>query len=343
MRRNGLRNGRDGGLRGFLDVQTSPTDDSTQRLFISLILHQHPFNMEAKMVTAARTSIGFLVIAVGFATHSNAQGSPSKGGTETETFAKKGVGKALRWGEPGARVGGVDLIKVPTVQNELSLSAKQVEQIGLIYGNETARLAEAAKARARAIESGQQAGPLSVDKSLTEADVLTILSTKQRERFREIQLQHLGVKAFRRTDVIERLNLSLYQQESIGSVFSELEQAKTQLADGKRQALGEFQERRAQLSAERYFNPNASKQRLRDIEKHLDDVTSAIEKYDARHQRSERELEPRAKKEIGRILTKRQRDQFDNMLGAPFDFVNMPLVNQVDKPEPGPTSARKTQ
>jgi hypothetical protein len=244
--------------------------------------------------------------------------------------------KRLRWGDPGAAVTGCDLIQVPTVQKELKLTDKQKKQVLQAYEQQQVRGAKIIQEREEARRAGQPIpGPIPVDTKPTEAAIIAALSPDQRRRFQQIRFQHAGVQVFRRDDVARTLNLSDDQRLFVKSVLEELSAGEEELLKIGDDTVERAREAEISISRDRYeaVQAKVSKKNLDKIKQRSDLNQDTLEKRFAMEDRLKLDLRQKAKKAIVGSLTRRQRENFDKMLGTPFDFTKMPFVDEAPEPE----------
>ena len=220
-------------------------------------------------------------------------------------FAGIGEGQ-LGIGGPGEGI-KLALLRLPSVQKELELTAKQKSEIARI-GDET----KVAKKTIDAESKGQQkAKGEAIPKGLpdpaaeardvalaelegqAESSLKKLLDPKQRARLAEIALQVEGPRAFLKPELIGGLDLNDDQVEQIQGI------------------LGVVREQQDQAKA---------------IQKRAADLgTFALEKVTKEQQKAQLrafvlKVGKKGMAEIGKVLSKKQRDKYTKMLGEPFDL-----------------------
>ena len=150
----------------------------------------------------------------------------------------------------------------------------------------------------------------------TETAVLRVLDPKQRTRVSQIKLQGQGLNAFRTPELINALKIPEIRAQEISDILDGQNQA-------RRDAFGQMREVFAQFAGNNGNNggrPN--RQQMQDLmanpefQAKRDAVQKKIDAATAT-------LEETTKAQIARLLTKKQRDQYDKMLGEPFDIAKL--------------------
>ncbi len=224
--------------------------------------------------------------------------------------ALAGVGQGqLGIGGPGEGV-KLALLRLPAVQKELKLTDKQKTAIdGLADRTKAARKeVDAAskgqeKAKGEAIpkdmpdpaRDAREAALAELEAS-AEGSLRKLLDADQRSRLAEIALQAEGPRAFLRPEVIRALDIDDAQldqiREILGAVREQQDQAKA------------IQKRSAELG------------------------TAGLEKVAKEQQKAQLRgaayrVGRRAMAEIGKILSKKQKDKYTRMLGEQFDLAGL--------------------
>jgi len=179
----------------------------------------------------------------------------------------------------------------------------------------------------------------------------SVLSPKQRERLDQILLRAKGPMAVTEPEIMDRLNLAPTQRQQILMIKEQLEQLQDQAGDMRRQVFRSAWENRdennnddqgnrrrtpggdAQQGEAQQANADRNQADSDDDDDddrgrrgrgrfEIDDATRA--RLEQLSEQSE-QLEQRALAEIARVLTRRQKDRFNNMLGEPFDFSQLDL------------------
>ena len=220
-------------------------------------------------------------------------------------FAGIGQGQ-LGIGEPGEGV-KLALLRLPAVQKELKLTETQKAEVARL-GDETKAAKKEVdsaskgqdKAKGEPIPKGQpdpaRDAAFADLESRAEASLRKLLDAGQRARLSEIALQAEGPRAFLKPELIRALDLIDDQVEQIqgilGAVQEQQEQAKA------------IQKRSAELG------------------------TIALEKVAKEQQKAQfrgiaLKVGKKAMSEIGKVLSKKQKDKYTKMLGEPFDLAGL--------------------
>ncbi len=212
-------------------------------------------------------------------------------------------------GEPGEGL-KLALLKLPAVQKELKLSAKQKAEI--------TRIGTEAKTAKKAIDAESKGKPkakrednpegmpdhtfesrevaLADLEGRTEAELKKTLDAKQRKRLVEIALQVEGPEAFLKPELIEKLVLEEIQVEQIqdilGGIRRQQEQAKA------------IQKRATDLG-------NIDLEKTTKEQQKIQLRTAAFKASKS------------AMSEIARVLSKQQRDKYKKLLGEPFNLAGV--------------------
>jgi hypothetical protein len=209
------------------------------------------------------------------------------------------------------------LLRTPEVQKELKLKADQLQKIGRIgeEAKQAKKQAESAtkdkaKGKTKAVDpiakEQERLAREAMDGVLSEVmqgideQINAVLDSRQRNRLTQIVLRVQGPSAFRTPELIDALGLGPDQVEAIGEVLDGVK--------GEQDQYKERQKRSSELA-------KASG----DFE--LEKVRKDQEK--ARTRAYAFKLSKQVMPEIGRILTRRQRDQYNRMLGESFDLAKL--------------------
>ncbi len=225
-------------------------------------------------------------------------------------LALVGIGQGqLGIGGPGEGI-KLALLRLPAVQKELELTAKQKAEI--------ARLGEETKAAKKEVDSASKAqekpkgqaipkglpdpvreardSALAALESRTETSLRKLLDSKQRARLVEISLQVEGPQAFLRPELIDSLGIDEVQLDQIQAILGSVRQ----LQDQAKAA----QKRSAELG------------------------TIALEKVTKEQQKVQfrglaLKIGKNAMSEIGRVLSKGQKAKYTKLLGEPFNLAGV--------------------
>jgi LTXXQ motif family protein len=220
-------------------------------------------------------------------------------------FAGIGQGQ-LGIGGPGEGV-KLALLRLPAVQKELDLTPKQKQEI--------ARIGEDTKAAKKQIDSASKGQEKTKGEAIpkgmpdpardardaelagleqrAEGSLKKILDTKQRTRLSEISLQVEGPRAFLKPELIQLLDLNDDQVEQIQGILG--------VVRDQQEQVKAIQKRSAELG------------------------NLALEKVSKEQQKSQfraiaLKVDKKGMAEIGKILSKKQRDRYNRLLGEPFNL-----------------------
>lgn len=159
-----------------------------------------------------------------------------------------------------------------------------------------------------------------------EALLGKVLTPKQQARVKQIALQRDGMFALARPDMAERLNMDEGQIEQIQGIMQEMQGSQREAGAAMRERMKSM--RRADGS----FDRDAMKAQMESPEG----------KAQMEQQRNDAEkLRDQASTAIGRVLRKKQKDNYKKMIGAPFDVSKL---NQFGPGGPGgPGAAPKAK
>ena len=148
----------------------------------------------------------------------------------------------------------------------------------------------------------------------TELAVLKVLDAKQRTRVSQIKLQSQGLNAFRTPELIAALKIPEVRVPEIAEILNGQNQA-------RRQQFGQMGQVFAQFTGNNGQRPTREQmQALQDNPEFQAKMAETRKKMEA----SNATLEEQTKAQVARLLTKKQRDQYDKMLGEEFDITKLP-------------------
>jgi hypothetical protein len=223
-------------------------------------------------------------------------------------FAGIGQGQ-LGIGEPGEGV-KLALLRLPAVQKELDLTERQKLEVARL-GDETkaakkqveSASKEQAKDKAEEVPKGMpdparealEAQFFDLE-SRADASLKKLLDARQRVRLSEIALQAEGPQAFLKPELIQALDLLEDQLDEIRAILGVVRQQQEQAKA--------IQKRSADLG------------------------TFAVEKVSKEQQKIQArttalKVGKRAMTEIGKVLSKKQRDKYNKLLGEPFNLAGL--------------------
>ena len=222
------------------------------------------------------------------------------------------------------------LLNMPVVQRELDLSKQQKEKLDRVNAESNLRLSKRATEQLKNLEKAQAAEnpsgkPIGINTSdLTlESDRATfaILTRKQDLRLQQIMLQLEGPAALGREAIATKVNLSPGQFELIQQILQEGREAESQSVSTLRQEETRKRSELDQLGYSAGSNPKKVQQ-FQDAEKvYREGLTKRYESF----QVSKTTIRGQMKEKISRLLSRKQRESFDRLLGEPFDF-NPPVT-----------------
>jgi ubiquinone biosynthesis protein UbiJ len=193
------------------------------------------------------------------------------------------------------------LVVTPAVQEELELTDDQKARLGRLVQEKMKRS-----------QGDVQVGQLVALNQEYETAVEGSLTPSQRERLTQIVLQKKGPWAVAEPEVAAKLRLNLRQQVRIQMILSQV-----QMAQG--QAWAALSER---SRARRNGGPPSA------------EITRAMAEVDTLRRDSDK-LRDELSREIGRVLTRQQKDSFNKLLGEPFDFTRSRPAGSDRKQEDG--------
>ena len=204
------------------------------------------------------------------------------------------------------------LVKWKAVQKELNLTERQVKTIETTNGVFDRRRNEFVQEMTRAggrVDHEALAAMIASVRTENEQAIAKVLEPRQRKRLEQIALQIEGPFALAKPEIAARVNLWPEQLEEIQGILGQMKDSQSQL----------WQD---QLGRLRAADPGG--------------VPKAAGKKEDKSQREQREtaqLDQMSKdsdtvragviRQIGRVLTRRQRAAFEKMLGEPFDLTRL--------------------
>ncbi len=212
------------------------------------------------------------------------------------------------------------LLRTPQIQQELKLKSQQIEKIGRI--GDQAKTAKKKIEEAHGKGKGQKKGQAKVDDPVakeqermvreametvlanfereTDQQLNEILDARQRTRLTQIVLRIQGPSAFLTPELIDALAMGPEQVELIREILTDLNAAQDQYKESQK---------RASELAKATGDPSLEK-----VRKDQQKVQSRAFAYKLNNQ-----VMPR----IGRVLTRRQRDIYNRMLGDSFNLTKL--------------------
>jgi Spy/CpxP family protein refolding chaperone len=307
--------------------------------------------MNSNRKTMATVGSAFVVLAL------SAAAAAQDAGTGSGGFRGGFMGIVLNRanGQGGIRSGtNHDLLTAAAIQEELKLTADQKAQIKRVvdrlarkrqeliaeWNKQLSRNRNALGVNGQPGQSPQEdagAQPASgsamveiLETTRAEADALIagILKRTQRERLDEIELRRQGVLAVLRPDIAEKLNIGPDQQEQLEMVMTEARDEVLQFIQTRRQAI------LRNATPDGRVDPKAMRARAESPEGKAE-ITQV-------HQRG-KQIQDRTIREIVKVLTKRQRQRFNAMLGKPFDLAKLDGSDRAAGPGPAPGASGKSE
>jgi len=139
-----------------------------------------------------------------------------------------------------------------------------------------------------------------------EAELSKILNTTQRQRLVQIQLQQEGPMAVTKPDVQKKLGMTKTQVSQVAAILDESSQAR---GEARRQMFDLFR------TPDGGFNQEAMKAKMQDpaFKRQMDNVRK---ESDAQNEM----IQNQTIQQITAVLTTKQKQAFNKMLGTPFDL-----------------------
>ncbi len=196
----------------------------------------------------------------------------------------------------GAMRGGpqshVQILMAPAVQKELKLTDAQKTKVYTLSRTAGQKFSDFTRAMMLSGGNNPQTIMASGFKLRQEIDreVAQILDAKQNERLNQIALQAEGPLAVARPEIASKLNINQTQKEYIQQIMLELQQGQRQMMMMIRQNAMQGQVDPDQFAQMREMTAN---------------------------------LRQEAVQQIGKILDKKQKTNFNKMLGEPFDITKL--------------------
>jgi len=132
-----------------------------------------------------------------------------------------------------------------------------------------------------------------------------------RDRLEQIRLQQEGPLAVARPEIQEKLNIGPEQIALIESIMAEMNEARGQMSQSGSEMF-------SQLVGPRDDDEDQKARRARMKSPQFAAQTKKMQSQMQKLRQRSDQLERQAIQEISRVLTKRQRQAFDRMLGEPF-------------------------
>lgn len=232
------------------------------------------------------------------------------------------------------RYNRLNVFRNPRVQEELNLTEAQRTRLKTLFEDHTETLRRSREAYQSQLEAlGERPDPqvqaelrarqsaftqAAVDKLLARFG--QVLDRRQNLHLDQIHYQTEGPMAFTRLEVQRRLNLAPEQIEQIMAIVAQGKQKNLAVMKQPAQAVPNFrsltpEQRQAALQSAAYKN---AKLRVQD---------------------SSVQIRGEAMRSISKVLTRRQRENYQKMLGEPFDFTKAWVPA---KPEEAPSTTPKS-
>lgn len=206
-------------------------------------------------------------------------------------------------GPEGANI--LMISQAPGVQTELKMTDKQKTDLFEVVKDAQMKGADLMRASMMGGPGNPQAMMAEFLKFRQENEkaVAKILEPKQTERLAQIVYRVEGPLSIARQEVSAKLKLSPKQYQQVQDAVDQWRMAQRQLGFVVRQAAANGQ-----------FDPG----QFAEMRKQVGVVREA------------------ASKQIGKVLTQKQRESFDELLGEPFDLTKIDPTLAEDKPSEGP-------
>jgi Spy/CpxP family protein refolding chaperone len=225
----------------------------------------------------------------------------------------------------------VMLIQSSAVQKELKLTAAQKERILLVNDEFNRRRRESAQALPRGASGVDGTALMAMIASLraeNEEAIGQVLEPRQRRRLSQIAIQAEGPLAAARADVAEAINLGPAEVEYIEGVMRDYKEAADRLWDEHLERLKVARDRALLAPPGPAGAGPASKAKTAggkprppsDATPEPDRVATAEEE---RFRRESARLDDEAIRQVGRVLTRKQRAAFNRLVGEPFDLATL--------------------
>jgi hypothetical protein len=212
---------------------------------------------------------------------------------------------------------GSSLLSKPAVQQELQLTKEQKSKLQKVTAVWNQQRRERLDTIRKSLSEGA-ADPEAIRTQILamreegETPVAKILARSQRIRLEQIALQQEGLSALTRPEIAQRLNMSPEQQELIREIIVQMRQGMLQ------QAQGDLSRMLGEPSVNGRVDREATQAEA--LSPELKSQMSVMQKKagDRIRQQAARGRQ-RASQEIGKILSRKQREAYNRMLGKPFD------------------------
>jgi hypothetical protein len=220
------------------------------------------------------------------------------------------------------------LLKYPSVQADMKISPaqqKELDQIDAEHAPAFERIEKELleiRAKVRAEEADPQqfteasqrtAAQATAMQAQVEAAKMKVLDRRQRIRLKQIQLQIEGPYAFTRPEIQDRLNVDQGQIEAVTAIMLE----------GREEAIRVSALSRNMLNT--YFGAPSERTKL----KESDDYQSELDKA----RKAAVKARAATMQRIAKVFTKKQRENYQKMLGEPFDILSLRTGSKPATPE----------
>jgi hypothetical protein len=253
---------------------------------------------------------------------------------------KKAAARPLGPGGVGGRgaITPVTLIMGGAVQDELKVTAFQRQKIFKLNEEFNRRRRESAQALSKAPQGLDRAALTEMIVALraeNEAALSRVLEPAQRTRLAQIALRLEGPLAVARPEVADEINLSPDQREAIQEILGRYSEAESRLwgpylagvqTDGDRASDAPGGLARPDPKATASGVPGC-----RDAGRTNPHVPAEESPHD-RLSRESAALRGEAVRQVGRVLTRKQKAAFDRLLGAPFDLAELQAGGRGPRP-----------
>jgi hypothetical protein len=234
----------------------------------------------------------------------------------------------------------VMLIKSVAVQEELKLTGGQKKKLLEVNDEFNRKRIESANALSKApdeLNQGVLMEMIATLRSENEAAITRVLEPRQRTRLAQIALQLEGPLAVAEPEVAVKINLHPVQMESIQAILAEYKATEERLWGSLDQRIRAASDQGRVRS--RGHTRRGSQGQLPGAQDGRDPGASAspdeFAAVTAELNRESAAIHEEAIRQVGKVLTRRQKDKFNRLLGEPLDIAMLRRGGgQGPKPQP---------
>jgi hypothetical protein len=285
-----------------------------------------------------------VLVASSLATLAQAPAAKRSGPSDQNSSAKVDPKKPARPLGPGG-IGGrgaitpVTLVQNPAVQKELGITPDQNKKIAQLNEQFNKTRRESAQALAKgggAINTGEVMAMIAQLREQHETAIAKLLEPKQRKRLSEIALQLEGPLAVSRPEIAAKINMRPEQVELVQELIRAYSESADRLFRDHDQRLQAIRDRGVQTvegrgggaaKADRPGGTAAPKNAGEPASVKANDAEVARFRNDADSALAA------VIKQVGKVLSQRQKETFNRLLGEPFDLAAV-------RPSPNPSPGR---